>query len=294
MARLPIRTVELGYANKPKSGYYGKYNFLLAGTTISAKSRLRADQQLALMFDEKSIAPEDVRTLLAPHVGTVDLVRIAVAPARADRALSLADEIRSLGIKVGINVMYLSDYWDDVDNSAWVNSIEGRVDSLALVDSYGACLPRQVATAVEGVLKRVGSTPVGFHGHDNLGLALANSIAAAESGASIVDGTVTGMGRGPGNTRTELLLVHKAKGELDSLDHVAIESVTEQFQTLQAEHGWGTNLVYMISGAAGLPQNDVMDWLGKNRYSISAIVDALQGHANTSLDAEAYPPLQSP
>ena len=52
---------------------------------------------------------------------------------------------------------------------------------------------------------------LGFHGHDNLGMALANTLTAIEEGVDIVDATVTGMGRGAGNLRTELLLtvLHK-------------------------------------------------------------------------------------
>jgi 4-hydroxy 2-oxovalerate aldolase len=294
MARLPVSIVELGYVNRPKSGYFGRYNFLLPDATRYAKSRLREDQSLGVMFDEKSIDPSDVRALLSGHIGIVDLVRIAVAPSRITNALALASEIREAGFAVGLNVMYLSKYWDSVEHLSEVHELAQAVNSVALVDSYGACSPHQVSTAVNALRRIVGELPVGFHGHDNTGLALANSIAAAESGASVIDGTVMGMGRGPGNTRMELLLTHKAAAELEALDHVALETVMSPFEALHDEYRWGTNLVYMASGAAGLPQNEVMDWLGKNRYSISAIVNALQGHAGASIDRGTVPALEVP
>jgi 4-hydroxy 2-oxovalerate aldolase len=48
--------------------------------------------------------------------------------------------------------------------------------------------------------------PVGFHGHNNLGMAVANSIAAVEAGAKIVDATARGFGAGAGNTQLEVLI----------------------------------------------------------------------------------------
>jgi 4-hydroxy 2-oxovalerate aldolase len=71
------------------------------------------------------------------------------------------------------------------------------------VDSYGSMLPSNVHRYVT-VLADVFPV-VGFHGHDNLGMANANSIAAAEAGAAIIDGTLDGIGRGAGNAETESL-----------------------------------------------------------------------------------------
>jgi 4-hydroxy 2-oxovalerate aldolase len=71
------------------------------------------------------------------------------------------------------------------------------------VDSYGSMLPADVREYVT-TLKDVFPV-VGFHGHDNLGLANANSIAAVEAGATIIDGTLDGIGRGAGNAETESL-----------------------------------------------------------------------------------------
>ena len=49
---------------------------------------------------------------------------------------------------------------------------------------------------------------IGIHTHDNLGLAFANSLCAVDNGVKYIDGTLTGMGRGVGNVRTEQLLTY--------------------------------------------------------------------------------------
>ena len=52
---------------------------------------------------------------------------------------------------------------------------------------------------------------MGFHGHNNLEMALGNTITAINEGCEIVDATITGMGRGAGNLRTELLMIYLNK-----------------------------------------------------------------------------------
>ncbi|MBI4374890.1 MAG: hypothetical protein HY549_00410 [Elusimicrobia bacterium] len=77
-------------------------------------------------------------------------------------------------------------------------------DAICVVDSAGTLLPQEVRRCVREVGRAAG-LPVGFHGHDNLGLAAANSLAALEAGARWIDGTLCGVGRAGGNAKTEVL-----------------------------------------------------------------------------------------
>ena len=74
-----------------------------------------------------------------------------------------------------------------------------------LMDSVGGLLPVDVKRMVEWIVPRL-SIPLGFHAHNNLGMAVANSIMAIEAGASICDGTARGFGAGAGNTPIEILV----------------------------------------------------------------------------------------
>ncbi|MGC5050481.1 hypothetical protein ACLQ2S_03360 [Micromonospora sp. DT48] len=84
-----------------------------------------------------------------------------------------------------------------------LSGIPSGLAGLYIVDSYGSMLPNDVKEYIH-VVKDL-CPVIGFHGHDNLGLANANSIAALETGAVIVDGTLDGIGRGAGNAETESL-----------------------------------------------------------------------------------------
>lgn len=77
-------------------------------------------------------------------------------------------------------------------------------EGVIIFDSAGAYLPNQVTERITE-LKNNLNIPVGFHAHNNLGLGIANSLAAAEAGASIIDGSARGFGAGAGNAQLEVL-----------------------------------------------------------------------------------------
>ncbi|MBF0549575.1 MAG: 4-hydroxy-2-oxovalerate aldolase [Deltaproteobacteria bacterium] len=78
-------------------------------------------------------------------------------------------------------------------------------DGVVLYDSAGSSLPSEVTEKVGELVKTL-NIQVGYHAHNNLGLAIANSIAAVQAGATILDGTARGFGGGAGNTQLEVLV----------------------------------------------------------------------------------------
>lgn len=103
---------------------------------------------------------------------------------------------------VYLNLMKTSDA-DPEDLPMLFESVPRDVSKFYVVDSYGAMVPQQVKRYVSEALERF--EVVGFHGHDNLGLANANGLAAISAGATVIDGTLHGIGRGSGNSATEAL-----------------------------------------------------------------------------------------
>ena len=78
-------------------------------------------------------------------------------------------------------------------------------EAIIIMDSAGAFLPKDVTQRIKALTETL-SIPVGFHAHNNLGMAIGNSIAAIEAGASILDGTARGFGAGAGNAQIEVLI----------------------------------------------------------------------------------------
>jgi len=125
-------------------------------------------------------------------------------------------------------------------------------DGVIIMDSAGAYLPADVTERITQLVAGL-SIPVGFHGHNNLGMAIANSIAAIEAGATILDGTARGFGAGAGNAQLEVLIavMHKIGYTtgidlykmLDAAD-VAEKELMPFVPTIQSEN--------ILSGLAGV------------------------------------------
>lgn len=88
-------------------------------------------------------------------------------------------------------------------------------EGVVLYDSAGAYLPIDVNEKVSFLVANL-NIPVGFHAHNNLGLAIANSLTAIESGAQIIDGAIKGFGAGAGNAQLEVLVAVLQKLEYET------------------------------------------------------------------------------
>ncbi len=123
---------------------------------------------------------------------------------------------------------------------------------IVLMDSAGAFFPEDV-TAKVGLLAERLEVPVGFHAHHNLGLSVANSLAALAVGARIVDGTSRGFGAGAGNTPLELLAAVLQKQQYcTNIDFYKALDAAELASRLFAGSLPDTNSITIVSGLAGV------------------------------------------
>ncbi|MGE4291020.1 MAG: hypothetical protein AB7E32_02310 [Desulfovibrio sp.] len=149
-------------------------------------------------------------------------VRIGVQPDNFAAAESFVLLARSLGMLVFVNLM--KSYTVDAPGfGALARQAEGYgADALYLVDSAGCMLPAQVREYLAEA-RSASSLDLGFHGHDNLRLSVANALSASEHGARWIDTTLQGIGRSSGNPSTEafaaLLL---RKGQFQEADLLSL------------------------------------------------------------------------
>ena len=96
--------------------------------------------------------------------------------------------------------------------------VDSGCQCVYVVDSAGALVMEQVADRVGALVAEIGeSAAVGFHGHENLGLGVANTVIAARAGATQIDGSVRRFGAGAGNTPLEAFV-----GVCDKLDRMTL------------------------------------------------------------------------
>src|SRR5690606_12146156 len=111
-------------------------------------------------------------------------------------------------------------------------------------------------------IKKSWSGPIGFHGHDNMGRGLSNTFCAVARGVTWVDATLTGMGRGAGNTQMEYLIAglsRKGHSELHAAPVIGVAART--FEPLKHMYGWGSNIFYYLGAIHGVHPSYVQDLL---------------------------------
>jgi 4-hydroxy 2-oxovalerate aldolase len=125
-------------------------------------------------------------------------------------------------------------------------------EGIIFMDSAGHFLPQDVMERVR-ILVEVLSIPVGFHAHNNLGMAIANSLAAIESGASMLDGCSRGFGAGAGNAQLEVLVgVLERLGYKTNIDFYKLLDTADLAEALLIESIPAINSLSIVSGLAGV------------------------------------------
>ncbi|WP_010194153.1 4-hydroxy-2-oxovalerate aldolase [Bacillus sp. m3-13] len=157
-----------------------------------------------------------IAVLLLPGIGTVQhlkeaasrgakIVRIATHVTEADVSKQHISFAKELGLEaVGFLMMSHMAPTEKLLEQASLMESYGA-DVVYVVDSAGALLPHQVKERVH-CLRNSLDVPIGFHAHNNLSLAVANSLVAIEQGATRIDGSIRCLGAGAGNTQTEVLV----------------------------------------------------------------------------------------
>lgn len=135
----------------------------------------------------------------------VDVFRVASHCTEADTTERHIGYLRDAGKEVfGVLMMsHMAETQTLVEEARKLESY--GAEGVVIMDSAGAYLPDNVSERIGALAKEL-TVPVGFHGHNNLGMSIANSVAAVNAGASIIDGTSRGFGAGAGNTQLEVVV----------------------------------------------------------------------------------------
>ncbi|WP_413299765.1 4-hydroxy-2-oxovalerate aldolase [Bacillus sp. 1P10SD] len=167
-----------------------------------------------------------IASLFVPGIGTseelrkaveigISTIRIAVHCTEADVTEQYFRLAKELGIEaVGFLMMSHTQPGKVLAEQAKLMESYGA-DCVYVVDSAGALIPSGVKERVSA-LREALSIEVGYHAHNNLGLAIGNTWAALEVGADQIDGTLRGLGAGAGNAPTEVLVAVLNKMELET------------------------------------------------------------------------------
>lgn len=276
MDRAGVDFAEVGYRSTKQEGFGGPFKYCSARLldTLPALERTK----LCLMLDAKELVGREQHVLsLFPRAedSPVALVRMATHLADLPSAVLQVARLAGLGYRVGLNLMAASalELPQLVDACATMASSPAEV--LYLADSYGSLLPGDVARWAEAL----GATgrAWGVHLHNNLELAFANALEASRLGATWIDTSVLGMGRGPGNLKTELWLQHAQRSAPERADPGPVyDFISSHLQGLQDAYRWGPAPAYALSGHLGVHPSYAQALLESGRYSTREVLAVLR------------------
>lgn len=187
----------------------------------------------------RSVKRAKIAVLLLPGIGTIadlerakdcgaSVVRVATHSTEADISAQHIGAAKKMGL-MAVGFLMMAHMLDPEGLAEQAKKMESYgADYINLADSAGALLPEQVKARIEAVRAAV-NIPVGFHAHNNLSLAIANSLSAIDAGASYIDATLRGLGAGAGNTQLEVLAGVLQRKDIDTgLDFYKLIDASEQ------------------------------------------------------------------
>ena len=192
----------------------GHGNGLGASSLQVGQARLKDDEMLSIV--REALTYSELGVFLLPGWATlrdiknaisygVDVVRIGTHCTEADLAERHLGFLRDRDVEAhGVLLMSHMASPDGLAEEC-ARLVEFGASGVGILDSSGHYLPADVTERIRAIKAAV-DVPVMFHGHNNLGMAVANSIAAAEAGADILDACARGFGAGAGNTQLEVLV----------------------------------------------------------------------------------------
>jgi 4-hydroxy 2-oxovalerate aldolase len=213
--------------------------------------------------------------ILPKDQSVLDMIRVAAYIHQIPTAVDMIKAIHDKGYETSLNLMSVSVVQEKELDEALEILCKTEVNILYIVDSFGALYSEEIQTLARKFLHfaQHSGKKIGIHTHNNQQLAYANTIEALILGASYLDATISGLGRGAGNCPIELLLGFLKNPKF----HVRpiLECIQNQFVPLREKVTWGYDIPYMITGQLNLHPRSAIAFLdGKEKTNFVAFYDS--------------------
>ena len=255
----------------------------LGGASLNYGFPAHSDEQYL-----KAVVPHmkqaKISALLLPGIGTVDHLKMAVdcgvSTIRVATHCTEADVSQQhigMAAKMGLDTVgfLMMAHMADADKLVeQAKLMEGYgANCIYCTDSAGYMLPEEVTHKLGALRAALNpATDLGFHGHHNLGMGIANSLAAIEAGAKRIDGSVAGLGAGAGNTPLEVFVaVLSRMGVEHGTDLYKVMDVAEDLVVPLMDHPIRIDRDALTLGYAGVYSSFLLfAKRAEQKYGVSA------------------------
>ena len=224
---------------------YGPWNFCKEEDIRRIVGENKTNMKIAVMSDIGRSLKEELRP---KSESVVDMIRIATYIHQIPAAIELIQDAHEKGYETTVNIMAISKSFDDELDEVLAQLAKTPVNVIYIADSFGSFYPEQIKKLTEKYLKVAvdSGKQIGIHAHNNLQLAYANTLESMIYGASFLDVTISGFGRGAGNCPLELLIGFLKNPKYKLMP--VLKFIEEFIVPLEKELDWGYSIPYMLTG----------------------------------------------
>lgn len=253
---------------------FGKWKFCKDEDIHKIVGDNKTGLKIAVMAD---VGRTDFKTdIIQRKDSPIDLVRVATYINTIPAAIEMIEDAAKKGYETTINIMAVSKARTEDIKAALEALGKTPVNAFYIVDSYGSIYPEEARRLADmyGEIAEKYKKSVGIHAHNNQQLAFANTIEAMTYGASYLDATVDGMGRGAGNCSLELLLgfLKNPKYKVEPIVKI-IEEHTSKFREQGVK--WGYDIPYMLTGQYNTHPRPAIQFVKEDRKDYYRFINEL-------------------
>jgi 4-hydroxy 2-oxovalerate aldolase len=216
--------------------------------------------KLSAMADIGRIDPEDIPPA---KDSVIDMLRVACYVHQVDKAIALAEHCIDKGYETCINLMAVSKVNEMDLDQALQDISKSRVPIIYIVDSFGSMYSENIQHLVQKYKKALPDKTLGIHAHNNMQLAMSNTITAIIENCNMLDATLLGMGRGAGNCPVEILIAFLKNPKYRLLP--LLDVIQNHIHPLQKDIQWGYHIPYLITGALNEHPRSAMKWMASEK-----------------------------
>ena len=273
-----IDFIEIGFRFFNQNSDYGKLafsddNFI---KTLGLKNKIKYSvmvNSIDLINDKNLILTKKI--FKKKKYSKISVVRIAVNYNHIFDIVNHIKFLKSQGYKVIINLMQIHKITVSKLKNFLFFLKKNDIKIFYFADSFGSLKPKDVQKICINV-KKFWKSDFGIHAHDNCGYALANTLEAFNNGATYLDSTIMGMGRGAGNTSTESLITELSNLGFKKYNTKPIYSLTDSFfKKLKQKYKWGSSIYYHLAAIKNIHPSYIQELLFDTRYQHDEIINII-------------------
>lgn len=265
-----VETIELGYINK-KGFEFSKTQFVDDNAVNKFLNNKKDSVNYVVMIDYGTF---DFESLSNRSSNSIDGIRLAFHKKDRYEAIKCAEILENKGYDVYIQPMVVVSYTEDelLELIDLVNSRIPSAKAFYIVDSFGQMQPNDVKKLLNIVdVNLAKGIKIGFHGHNNMQMAYANSIEFVKTNSiheKMIDCSLMGMGKGAGNLPTELISSYLNNNFSKSYNASEIYNVIDKIIKKYSERfKWGYCPEFFLSAKYGCTPSFVNYFI--NNYNVS-------------------------